>query len=99
VNTATREKIVLGLMLCYALPREEAEGVVDEHEAATIDRAADSLQEYLIPRKLRSWWRMAQLDAWIEGRERVMLSLYRRAELLRRRAGDRVGRRTSVSAG
>jgi hypothetical protein len=88
----TREMIVLGLMLCYALNRDEAEAVADEHEAKVITSAVWSLGEFTIPQSLRAWWRMGRLESWIDGRDSVGHQLLRRARALRRRSARGLAR-------
>lgn len=74
------ERLVAGLMLAYAMSREEAEVYLGQYEGEILTEAMQSIQKASLPDYLSgsSWFRFRRQMAWMEGRNEGVNILFSR---------------------
>lgn len=71
------EMIVVALMLCHALGRDEAQEVLRQRDIESLDQEMTRIQELEVPDRLTGYGRYWRRNAWIDGRNDAIGELYR----------------------
>lgn len=85
----TREMIVVALMLCHALGRDEAEAVVDEHEERLLTSVNREILKSQVPEHLERPYRYRRNLAWHYGRNDAVSTIFHRIVKLQMKAYKR----------